>query len=782
MKKNQSIGSIQAHEEVVDGLSISFSAGNLARRAGGAVTVQLGESVVFVAATAAAKVSPDQDYFPLSVEYKEKFCAAGRFPGGYVRREGRPSEKEILTARLCDRPLRPLFPKGFRNEVQVVGLLLAADLKNEPDVLMVNGASAALMCSDIPWDGPIGCVRIGEIGGKFIVNPTNEELYESNLDLLYVGNCDDMMMVEGSADQISENRFIEALEFAQRNIQPIISAQRRLAEKFSKAKMEFSKFVAPKEIIDHCRSLFADELRAAMELANQRECDGALAQILERARAAVAEKFGVDTPKHVVSVALDELKESICRSEILDRGRRADGRAMDEVRQISCDVGFLPRVHGISLFQRGETQAMVSVTLGTSRDAQALDGITGGTNEKSFILHYNFPPFSVGETGRFGTPGRREIGHGALAERSLLPVIPDAETFPYSIRLVSEILESNGSSSMATVCAGTAAMMDAGVPILAPVTGISTGLVTATDDSGAIVNHVVLTDITGSEDHYGDMDFKIAGTDAGITGFQLDLKIPGLPLPIAEEAVKRNGIARAKIREAVCQTIAEPRSEMRPCAPRMRQLQISPEKIGALIGPGGKNIKRIVDETGAQVNVCQDNSGKVSVFATTAEAMEAAVREIEAMNSEIEVGKTYRGIVRGIKEFGAFVECLPGKEGLVHVSELDAGRVENVEDVCKVGDEIVVRCVGVDEKGRVRLSRRAAICEARGIPYEDSRSSGGPSRERRDGGGGGFRRGGGGEGRPMRERNFREDRPRFQGRSGGDGGRGAKRFNRGDYE
>ncbi|MDR1436407.1 MAG: polyribonucleotide nucleotidyltransferase [Puniceicoccales bacterium] len=734
MEESQTIGSLHEHEEVADGVAIRFSAGGLAGRAGGAVTVQLGETVVFVAATAAPKASPEHDYFPLSVEYREKFCAAGRFPGGYVRREGRPSEKEILTARLCDRPLRPLFPKGFRNEVQVVGLLLAADLANEPDVLMVNGASAALLCSDIPWGGPIGCVRVGEIGGKFVLNPTNAELYESNLDLVYVSNGRHMLMAEGSGDQIPESRFIEALEFAQENVAPVIGAQLRLAEKVAKTRRKFQLNAAPDGVCAHCRDLFGAELRSLACTADLREFAARSEHVRGRMAVAVLEKFGEGVSPQAIAAIADEICSEFYRERILG-GERSDGRAPDELRTIRCDVGFLPRVHGVSLFRRGETQAMVSLTLGTSRDAQALDGISGGTNEKSFIVHYNFPPFSVGETGRFGSPGRREIGHGALAERSLLSIIPDAETFPYSIRLVSEILESNGSSSMATVCAGTAALLDAGVPILDCVAGISIGLVTSRDGEGNVANHVLLTDISGLEDHFGDMDFKIAGTETGITGFQLDLKIDGLPMAIAREAVERSRLARMEILKAIKKAIGGPRPEMRPWTPRVKQLRISPDKIGALIGPGGKNIKRIVDDTGAQVNVCQDNSGRVSIFATSQESMDAATREIELLNSEIEVGKTYRGVVRTVKEFGAFVECLPGKEGLVHVSELADGRVEEVGDVCKVGDEMVVSCIGVDEKGRVRLSRRAAICAARGIPYEcrqNDRREGGSRRESYD--------------------------------------------------
>lgn len=709
---------VQEFIEDVEGIGMSFSTGGLAKQANGSVTVQIGETIVFVAVTAADDVSPEQDYFPLSVEYREKFCAAGRFPGGYVKREGRPSEREILTARLCDRPLRPLFPDGFRNDVQVVGMLLSADLKHEPDVLMVNGASAALLCSDIPWAGPIGCVRVGEIDGQFVLLPTNEQIYGSSLDLLYVGNEQDMLMIEGSADQISEERFLEALAFAQEKIQPIIQAQKRLAERVKRERRQMPTFNVDEKVIDFCRENFATKLEAALFQQDKLRAEQDLKRVREDAHGEMATHFGDQLTNQMRNMALEAvLKEVVC-SNAFDNQRRMDGRGFDEIRSIFCETGFLPRVHGVSLFQRGETQAMVSATLGTSRDVQSLDGITGGVNEKSFILHYNFPPFSVGETGRFGSPGRREIGHGALAERSLLPVIPPDTVFPYSIRLVSEVLESNGSSSMASVCGGTLALMDAGVPILAPVTGISIGLVTRHDDQGKICDYRLLTDIVGLEDHYGEMDFKIAGTSRGITGFQLDLKLPGLPFDIAAEAVRRNGEARKKIEAIMLAACPEPRSELRDCAPRMKEIQIPADKIGALIGPGGKTVKRIVEATGAQVDINDDNSGRVMIFAPSEESLQNAIREVKMIISDIEVGETYRGVVRGIKEFGAFVECLPGKEGLVHISELDDERVENTEDICKLGDEIVVRCIGVDEQGRVKLSRKAIICERKGIRYE----------------------------------------------------------------
>ncbi|MDR2340867.1 MAG: polyribonucleotide nucleotidyltransferase [Puniceicoccales bacterium] len=699
--------SVQVCVESVEAHGITISTGGLARQANGAVTIQVGNTVILVTVVANRNVSSDQDFLPLSMEYREKFCAAGRFPGNYTRREGRPSEREVLTARLCDRPLRPLFPKNFRNETQVIALLLTTDLQNDPDSLVINGASAALCCSDIPWNGPIGCVRIGEISGQMIVNPTNAQLYESTLDLLYVGTEKDMLMIEGGADQISESRFLEALVFAQEQIQPIIAAQKRLMGKAGKAKRDFPKLDLRKDVYDFCAKKFSKGIRAALKIHGKLDRREAIADLQKNAEVVIAEKFDAELESHQIAVAFEELEKQIYRNGVLDDECRSDGRKMDEIRPISCATGFLPCVHGNSLFQRGETQALVSTTLGSGGDTQSFDGISGGITEKSFILHYNFPPFSVGETRKFGPPGRREIGHGVLAERSLLPVIPDRDTFPYVIRVVSEILESNGSSSMATVCGGTLALMDAGVPLLAPVAGISIGLVSAYDSSEQICNYKLLTDITGAEDHYGDMDFKIAGTDVGITGFQLDLKIPGLPFKIAKEAVRQSVLARAKIIKIMQTLLPAHRKELSPNAPRLQQFSIPPEKIGVLIGPGGKNIKRITEATGARIDINEDNSGQIMIFAASAEVLSAVIREIELSCGEIEPGKTYRGIVRSVKDFGAFVECLPGKEGLVHVSEFTEMRIENMDDICCEGDEIIVKCVGLDSKGRVRLSRKA---------------------------------------------------------------------------
>jgi len=711
----------QKHNVTAEKLGIQISSGTLAGLASGAVTISQGETSVFVSATAAATLRPGQDFFPLTVDYREKFTAAGRFPGGYFKREGKPTEKEILTSRLCDRPLRPLFPKGFLNEVQVIGYLLSTDMVNEGDILMVNGASAALMISDIPWNGPIGCVRLGQIDGEFVVNPTNEQMYDSTLDLIYVGNEKEMMMIEGSADQIPEDRFVEALEYAHEAIQDIIAAQRELAALCGKQKKEFELVKVPDDVLALCREITGNRMEEAIFADSKQERQVAVDAIKEEADKACEEKFVDDYDADHVKMAFEVIQEEVYRDNILGKGKRADGRGPDDLREITCETGVLPRVHGSSIFTRGETQSLVLSTLGTSRDVQDLDGLTGGPTSKSFILHYNFPPFSVGEAGRFGFTGRREIGHGALAERSVLPVLPPEDEFPYAIRVVSEIMSSNGSTSMASVCGGSLALMDAGVPLSGHVAGISTGLVTEHDDNGNISKHVVLTDIIGAEDHFGDMDFKVCGTRQGVTGFQLDLKIQGLPFDIAKEAVKQVTAARMKILDVMEAALPSHRKELREHAPRIETVKIDPEKIGALIGPGGKNIRRITEVTGANIDIDEDNSGKVRIYATNSEAMQRALDEIELVTGEIEVGKIYRGIVRGVKEFGAFVECLPGKEGLCHISELADFRVNKTEDICKLGDEIIVKCIGIDDKGRVKLSRRAAMEENK--PAEDAESS-----------------------------------------------------------
>ncbi|MFA5257795.1 MAG: polyribonucleotide nucleotidyltransferase [Opitutales bacterium] len=704
----------QKHTVTVADLGITIGTGTLAKQAGGAVTISLGETTVFVAAVAATSIRDGQDFFPLQVDYRERFSAAGRFPGGFFKREGRPSEKEILTSRLCDRPLRPLFPKGFMNEVQVQGLLLTADGANDPDILMVNGASAALMVSDIPWNGPVGAVRVGLIDGEFVANPTHAQMFESDLDLIYVGNETEMMMIEGSAEQLPEDKFIEALEYAQVQVAKIVAVQRELADMCRKPKASFELFLATDENLQFCRDLVGKRMGEAVFKASKSDRNAAVDALKKEAAEALKAKLGDAFDKNQIMLAFEVLQEEVYREAILDEGKRADGRSATDLRPIECQTSVLPRVHGSAMFQRGETQNIAICTLGTTSDVQEMDGITGGAREKSFILHYNFPNYSVGETGRIMGPGRREIGHGALAERSLLPVLPDEDTFPYSIRVVSEIMESNGSTSMASVCGGCLSMMDAGVPISDMVAGISCGLVSRPDAGGKIVKYVVLTDIIGAEDHFGDMDFKICGTRNGVTGFQLDLKIAGIPHSIAVEAIKRNTEVRYNILDIMAGELAEPRKDLSQYAPRIHQIQIDPEKIGLLIGPGGKTIRRITDVSGAQIDINEDNSGRVNIYAKTKESMDRAIEEIGFLTAEIEIGKTYKGTVRGVKEFGAFVECMPGKEGLVHVSEMADFRVNCVEDVCAMGDEMWVKCVGIDDKGRVRLSRKEAMAERAG--------------------------------------------------------------------
>jgi polyribonucleotide nucleotidyltransferase len=703
---------IQKHSVTIDDLNMTISTGDLAKLASGSVTVTVGETCVFVSATAASTVREGQDWFPLTVDYREKYAAAGRIPGGYFKREARPTEKEILTSRLCDRPCRPLFPKGFLNEVQIIGFLLSTDKTNEPDISMLNGASAALAISDIPWNGPIGAVRVGRIDGEFVTNPTLEEQYASELDLIYVGTKTDMLMIEGSAAQIPEDDFIAALEYAHEAIQPIIAGIEKLVSIAGKEKSEFPLVVLNPEVREFVESLIGEDVNAVARLGDKQERNAKMDALKEKAGEALKEKLGEENYNPAqLSMAMEEMQEAAYRAPILETQVRSGGRGPKELRELHSEVGLFPRVHGSALFSRGETQALVFATLGPTNEAQRLDAVTGGPESKSFMLHYNFPPFSVGEAGRFGFTGRREIGHGAVAERSLLPVVPAEDHFAYSIRIVSEVMASNGSTSMASICGGCLALMDAGVPISDPVAGISCGLVTENGPDGNIAKHVLLTDILGEEDHFGDMDFKIAGTRNGITGFQLDLKINGLPFDIMRESVAQSRDARIAILDSMAEAIDKPRENVSENAPRITTVQINPEKIGALIGPGGKNIRRIVEITGAQLDIDDDNSGKVNIYATSEEAMNRAIQEIDLVCGEIEEGKIYRGVVKAVKEFGCFVEVLPGQEGLVHISELADFRVKRTEDVCKPGDEMVVKCIGIDEKGRVRLSRKAALEE-----------------------------------------------------------------------
>jgi len=688
---------------------IIIETGKLAKQADGSVTVQMGETIVLVAAVGAAKAKPGQDFFPLTVDYREKAAAAGKFPGGYFKREGRPTEKEILTSRIIDRPIRPLFPKGWYNEVQVQSIVLSADGENDPDMLALLGASAALTVSDVPWAGPLGAARIGRINGQFVANPTHAQMIDSDLDLVYVGNENELVMFEGSAKEITDEDFNAALKFGQEAIQPMIASQKELQEKAGKTKRQITLTIVPEEILNEAKSLAGDRIISALLTHGKLARETAVSEITDEIGKKLLEKFGAEkVTEFVLKDAFYYIQKESVRGLIMKQDKRLDGRTLEEVRPIYSEVSILPRAHGSALFQRGETQAVSLCTLGTGEDAQEFDSYTGGASEKKFILHYNFPNYSVGETGRISGPGRREIGHGALAERSLEPMIP-MDNYPYAIRVTSEIMESNGSTSMATVCGGCLAMMDAGVPMIRPVAGISIGLCTEHDDKDKISQYKLLTDIIGWEDAFCDMDCKIAGTEKGITGFQLDLKLRGVPHTLMTEAVQKAGKARLHILAEMAKTLSEPRKELSKYAPRLETIKINPEKIGALIGPGGKNIKKLVEESGCEINI--EDDGTVNIYSVSEEGMKIAREAITGMTAEAEIGKIYRGKVVTIKEFGAFVEFLPGKDGLVHISELANFRVKQTEDIVKMGDEIWVKCLGVDEKGRVRLSRRAAMAE-----------------------------------------------------------------------
>ena len=685
---------------------IIIETGKLANLADGAVTVRYGDTLVIVTAVSATKIKEGQDFFPLTVEYRERAAAVGKIPGGYFKREGRPSEKEILTCRMTDRPLRPLFPKGYLYDTQIITTLLSADGENDPDMLSINGASAALMVSDIPFGGPVGALRVGRVDGKFVTNPTHAQMDLSDLDLVYVATETEILMIEGSALELPEADFKAALAYAQQEAQIVIQLQKDLASKVSKPKRQLPLYQVKPELVQMAYDLVSTRIEGAIYRPSKVERYAAVGALKDEVAVAIKAKYPEAT-SFDVSSAFDQVQIKAFRTAILDKKQRSDGRGTEEIRPLAGEVGLLPRSHGSSLFSRGETQALCLATLAPSDEAQDLDGYTGGEITKRFILHYNFPPFSVGETGRVGGLNRREIGHGALAERSLLAVIPSENDFPYAIRVSSEIMASNGSTSMASVCGGCLALMDAGVPIKTPVAGISVGLVTEHDDNDNLKRYLLLADILGSEDHYGDMDFKLCGTKDGVTGFQLDLKLGGIPLSLMNEAIDQAKITRTKILEFMETVINAPRTEMSQFAPRIETIQINPEKIGLVIGPGGKNIKSIVAETGAEINI--EDDGRVKIYSTNGDAMERAKEIILGMVGDIEVGKIYRGRVVTLKDFGAFVEVLPGKDGLVHISEWSDQRVNRMDDVAKVGDEVWVKCIGQDDKGRSKLSRKAAM-------------------------------------------------------------------------
>ncbi len=685
---------------------IEIETGKLAHLADGAVTVRLGDTIVIVTAVSATKIKEGLDFFPLSVEYKEKASAAGKFPGGYFKREGRPTEKEILTCRMTDRPLRPLFPKGYLYETQIVALLLSADGQNDSDILAINGASAALCVSDIPFAGPIGAVRVGRVNGKFVVNPTHSQRDDSDLDLVYVGNKTDVIMIEGAAKELPEADFIAALRFAQENIQGLVKAQEELAALAGKEKRVMPLMLVKDELLEVAYEIAGDRIEGAIYQPSKVARNKAIGALRDEVETAIKARFP-DASGYSIGQAFDYLQKKAFRISILDKMSRCDGRGLDQIRQLSGEVSVLPRTHGSALFARGETQALSIATLAPADEAQEMDTYAGGVDSKRFLLHYNFPPFSVGECGRFGGQNRREIGHGALAERSIEPVIPAKAQFPYAIRISSEVMASNGSTSMASVCSGVMALMDAGVPLLRPVAGISVGLVTEFDGDN-MKRYITMMDILGSEDHFGDMDFKLCGTSEGVTGYQLDLKLPGIPLSILEEAIVKAKNGRTEVLGAMAAAI----SEIKPLsqyAPRIEIVKINPDKIGELIGPGGKNIKGIQAESGAEISI--EDDGTVYVYATRKEGLERALEMISGVSAEVEIGKNYTGKVVSTTNFGAFMNLGGKKDGLIHISELADFRVNKTEDVVKVGDIVTAKCIGVDDKGKVKMSRKAAMKE-----------------------------------------------------------------------
>ncbi|MDD4622058.1 MAG: polyribonucleotide nucleotidyltransferase [Kiritimatiellae bacterium] len=685
----------------VGGAVMTIETGLLARQAAGATVARLGDTMVSSAVTNTDKPREGIDYFPLQVEYREKYYAAGRFPGGFFKREARPSEKEILTARITDRPIRPLFPAGYRNDVQINNMVLSADCENDSDILAVNASSAALHISEIPFMGPIGCVRVGRVNGEFVINPTHTQRKDSDLDLIYAGTRERFLMMEGCAKEISEEDFLTAMKRGHEEVVKIIDAQHELRKMLGKPEKVVTETGPDADKMSFLYENGGAALRQALLIADKLERQNAVKAIREDLCAKTLEKWPEDVTKESFVSLFDAMEIDLVRKNILEDGKRIDGRAANEIRKLYAQLQVMPRAHGSAIFERGETSALGSVTLGTKKDAQDLDAITGGVTSKPFMLHYNFPPYCVGEVGRLGSTGRREIGHGALAERSLAQVVPD--DYPYTIRVVSDIMGSNGSSSMASICVGALAMMDAGIPIKAPVAGVSVGLFTNKDES----QKILVTDILGSEDHCGDMDFKVAGTEKGITGFQVDLKLRGLTWDVVEEALKSAKTGRLQILDFMRSVLPASREELSPLAPRITTVYIPVDKIGALIGPGGSNIRRVCEISGAQIDI--EDDGKVSIYANNAEALKIAQDEVASITAEAEEGRIYEGTVTGIKEFGCFVEILPGKDGLCHISELADRRIGQVEDVCKVGDKMQVKCIGIDDRGRIKLSRREAM-------------------------------------------------------------------------
>jgi polyribonucleotide nucleotidyltransferase len=694
--------------------TLTISCGKMAKLAGGSALVQLGGTVVLVAASAAKTASPNRDFVPLTVDYRERTYAAGKIPGGFFKREGRPTEKEVLSSRLSDRPIRPLFPKHFPYETQIMATVVSSDQENDADVLALVGASAAINLSDIPFPEPIAGVRVGRVNGEFVINPTVSQLEESDMDMVVAGTADNIIMVEGGTRELPESAVIDALRFATEHIRGIVGIQRELIRRAGKPKRPL---LMPPDTSGLERSLhdaYQSRLRQAIRIPGKEARQEEVDRIQTEAIAALKERF--PEQEAYIGKLLHDLERDELREMVLTEGVRADGRGPNDIRKVTVEVGLLPRTHGSCLFTRGETQALSVATLGTKSDEQRVEELEG-QSWKSYMLHYNFPPFSVGEVRPIRGPGRREIGHGALAERAIEPVIPSDTRFPYTIRIVSDILESNGSSSMATVCAGSMALMDAAVPIKAPVAGIAMGLI----KEGERV--AVLTDILGVEDHLGDMDFKVTGTREGVTAFQMDTKIGGISFEVLSQALERAREGRMHILDIMGETLPKPRAEMSPFAPRIIILHINPDKIREVIGPGGKIIKRITEETGTQIDI--EDSGEVRIAAVNSEGGRKAEELIRNITEDPEPGRVYQGKVRSVVTFGAFVEIVPGRDGLLHISEIDHKRIARTEDVLNVGDTVMVKVIGVDRDGKIKLSRKALLPEPEGA----AASAGGGGRD-----------------------------------------------------
>lgn len=682
------------------GTTITVEIGKFGEQANGACTVRCGDTVVFVSATGSKEPREGIDFFPLTVDFEEKLYAVGRIPGGFIKREGRPTEKAILISRLIDRPIRPLFPEGFRNDVQIVAMPLSVDPDYPPEVFAMLGSSIALSISDLPFMGPTGSVAVGLVDGEFVINPVSSQREKSLMDLIVSGTKDAIMMVEAGAHEVPEEQMLEAIMFAHEHIKQLVEFQEKIVEEIGKEKIEVLVEEIDSELESKVRDFATDKIKEAVKAVEKQTRDDNLAKVEEE----VLEHFAEEFPEHekAILTVLENIKKEVVRSMILDEGVRVDGRELSEIRPLSCEVGLLPRTHGSGFFKRGQTHVLTVCTLGPMADVQVLDGLWE-EESKRYMHHYNFPPYSVGETRPMRGPGRREIGHGALAERALEPIIPSIDEFPYAIRLVSEVMSSNGSTSMASVCGSTLALMDAGVPIKAPVSGIAMGLI-KDEETGRVA---ILSDIQGIEDFLGDMDFKVAGTEKGITAIQMDIKIKGIDKEILAKALAAAREGRMFIMQKMLECISEPRKELSPYAPKIISTTIDPEKIRDVIGPGGKVINAIIAETGVKIEI--EDDGHVFVYSPNQEDAQKAIEMIENIAKEVEVGEVYQGKVMRIANFGAFVELLPGKEGLVHISKLSHDHVSRVEDVVKVGDEITVKVTDIDEQGRINLSRKDVL-------------------------------------------------------------------------